>query len=192
MKDEYGAAVISREGELSGRRLALRSFRDGDAAAIVWHADNPNVARYLRERFPQPYTRAAAAAWLESVTDEKPARNLAITVEDQVIGGIGLAPGTDIHRVSAEVGYWLGEAMWGQGIATCALRLFIPYALASFPVCNRLFAYVDEEHAASIRVLEKNGFRQEGRFVGAAVQRGSLRNQLVFGLTRGEVAVDSR
>src|SRR4051794_21485835 len=94
----------------------LRPYRDGDQADIVRHANNPNVARHLRDLFPQPYTGADADAWIRRVLRERPTLNFAICHEDKVIGGIGLMLGSDIHRVSAEVGYWLGESFWGGGI----------------------------------------------------------------------------
>src|SRR5207237_10231384 len=87
--------------------LALRPCREGDQADIVRHANNPNVARHLRDLFPQPYTPKDAKAWITRVARLSPPLNLAITAEDLFMGGIGLAPGTDIHRISAEVGYWL-------------------------------------------------------------------------------------
>ena len=166
----------------------LRPFREGDQADIVCHANNPNVARYLRDYFPQPYTLADANDWIRRAVREKPAVNLAICDDDKVIGGIGLMPGGDMHRVSAEVGYWLGEAYWGRGIAAAALIELTPYAFRTFPELNRLFAYVDQEHAASIRVLEKAGFRREGHLVGAAMKHGQIRNQFLYGITRKEVA----
>jgi RimJ/RimL family protein N-acetyltransferase len=166
---------------------SLRPFRNGDQADLVRHANNPNVVRHLRERFPQPYTWKDAEEWIVRTQAEQPRLNLAIVVEDRLIGGIGIMPGTDSRRVSAEIGYWLGEAYWGRGLATSAVRQGIQYALATLPDVNRLFAFVDEGHLASIRVLEKNGFRQEGRLIGASIKGGEIRNQLLYAVTRAEV-----
>jgi len=177
---------VSLHMEIELSICALRPCRDGDQADIVRHANNPNVATHLRDVFPQPYTRNDADKWIAHVAKESPPLNLAITVENRLIGGIGLMPGTDIHRVSAEVGYWLGESHWGRGIATCALQGITQYAFATFSELNRLFAYVDQDHAASIRVLEKAGFRCEGRLIGAAVKHGQIRNQILYAITRAE------
>jgi RimJ/RimL family protein N-acetyltransferase len=164
----------------------LRAFRDGDQADLVRHANNPNVARYLRDLFPQPYTWADAEGWIHRVAKVKPALNFAICYEDKVIGGIGLMPGADIHRVSAEIGYWLGESFWGRGIAATALAELTRYAFTTFTELNRLFAYVDEEHVASIRVLEKAHFRREGHLLGAAIKHGKIHNQFLYAITREE------
>lgn len=167
---------------------SLRPFRAGDEADLVRHANNPNVARHLRERFPQPYTWRAAEEWIALSREQSPALNLAITVDDRLIGGIGLMPGADSCRASAEVGYWLGEDHWGRGIATCALRQIIFYGFKTLPDLNRIFAFVDEGHDASMRVLEKNGFRREGHLFGSSLKRGELRNQYLYAITRAEAA----
>jgi RimJ/RimL family protein N-acetyltransferase len=141
---------------------------------------------HLRDQFPQPYTTADADDWIARVNRQSPVVNFAICVPDRLVGGIGLMPGSDIHRVSAEVGYWLGESFWGRGIATCALEAITRYAFDNLPDLNRLFAYVDEDHTASIRVLEKAGFRPEGRLIGAAIKHGQIRNQWLYATTRAE------
>jgi [ribosomal protein S5]-alanine N-acetyltransferase len=174
-------------GQLPVRSL-LRPYREGDQADLVRHANNPNVARHLRDLFPQPYAWADADSWIRRSMSERPTLNFAICHEDKVVGGIGLMQGSDIQRVSAEVGYWIGEAFWGRGIAAAALKEFARYAFASFPELNRLFAYVDEQHAASIRVLEKAQFRREGHLIGAAIKQGLIRNQFLYAITRDEAA----
>jgi [ribosomal protein S5]-alanine N-acetyltransferase len=166
----------------------LRPCRDGDQPDIVRHANNRAVARHLRELFPQPYTLQDANDWIARASAQSPPLNLAITIDDRFIGGIGLAPGSDIHRVSAEVGYWLGQEFWGRGIAACALRGLTRYAFATFPDLNRLFAYVDEDHPPSIRVLEKAAYRREGHLLGAATKHGQIRNQFLYAITRDEAA----
>jgi ribosomal-protein-alanine N-acetyltransferase len=165
----------------------LRPCRTGDRADLVRHANNSSVACHLRERFPHPYTLRDADDWIARVADQTPPLNLAITIDNRVIGGIGIAPGADSHRISAEIGYWLGESFWGRGIATCALAGMTQYAFATFPELNRLFAYVDEDHPASIRVLEKAAYRREGRLLGSAIKYGRIHDQLMYAITRGEL-----
>lgn len=168
--------------------IALRPFRDGDQPDLVRQANNANVARHLRERFPQPYTPQAAEDWIALCRDQSPALNLAITSADRLIGSIGLLPGSDSSRASAEVGYWLGEDHWGRGIATLALHKIVEHGFRTLPDLNRIFAYVDEGHTASLRVLEKNGFRREGHLLGATLKRGELRNLFLYAITRHEAA----
>jgi [ribosomal protein S5]-alanine N-acetyltransferase len=166
---------------------SLRPCREGDQAEIVGHANNPRVAAHLRDRFPQPYTWKDADEWIARMAGQSPVTNFAITVEDRFVGGIGLLLGSDIHRISAEVGYWLGESYWGRGIASCALGGITRYAFATFQELNRVFAYVEEDHLASIGVLEKNHFRREGHLLGAAIKDRRVLNQFIYGITRSEM-----
>ena len=71
-------------------------------------------------------------------------------------------PLADVARRSAEIGYWLGEANWGKGIMTDALRAVSKYVFTSFDVC-RIQTIVFESNQASIRVLDKAGYAFEGR-----------------------------
>jgi len=61
------------------------------------------------------------------------------------------------HSGQHEVGYWLGRDYYGKGIATVALSLF----LREFRV-RPLYAHVAKHNGASIRVLEKCGFKMTG------------------------------
>src|SRR3954466_4103733 len=102
---------------LTGARCVIRPWRMSDAEAVVRHANNINVARQLRDRFPHPYSRANASAFLKAATSAPEPSNLAIEVENEAIGAIGYVSGIDVERYSSEIGYWLGEAYWGRGIA---------------------------------------------------------------------------
>jgi RimJ/RimL family protein N-acetyltransferase len=150
-----------------------------DAEALVRHANNVNVARQLRDRFPHPYTRANASAFLKAATSAPEPSNLAIDVNGEAIGAIGYVPGVDVERYSAEIGYWLGEAHWRCGIGTEALRLVTEHV---FDVMNmlRLFALPFADNAGSIRVLEKAGYAREAVLRASSVKYGQPRDQLLY------------
>lgn len=99
-------------------KFILREFRPGDRDSIVKYANNRNVSIKLRDRFPFPYTLKDADWWIANSNPRAPARNFAIDVDGQAVGGIGLELGEDVFRCSAELGYWLGEPYWGSGIIT--------------------------------------------------------------------------
>lgn len=162
----------------------LRPWQPADAEPLVRHADNPNVSRNLRDAFPSPYTRADARAWIESASRHSPPRNVAIAVSGEAAGGIGLhPPATDVHRLSGEIGYWLGEAHWGNGIMTEAVAAFTRYAFETFGLV-RIHASVFDRNLASARVLEKAGYLLEGRLRHAVVKHGELLDELIFATTR--------
>jgi RimJ/RimL family protein N-acetyltransferase len=95
------------------------------------------------------------------MAEASPIVNLAIDMDGACIGGIGLILNSDVYVYSAEIGYWLGEPFWNQGIATEAVRQMIEYCFYYFDII-RIYAEVFEINKASMRVLEKNGFYLEG------------------------------
>ena len=164
---------------LRGQRCALRRWRMSDAASIVHHANNLNVAKHLRDRFPHPYTHEDAQGFLSFASKEDPQTNFAIDVGGEAAGGLGYVPGSDIERYSAEVGYWLGESCWGHGVATEALQMFKRYAFSELGLL-RLFALPLADNRGSIRVLEKAGFEFEGTLRASCVKFGQRRDQAIY------------
>lgn len=164
---------------LRGERCTLRPWRPGDAASLVLHANNINVAKHLRDRFPHPYTSENAREFLKAVAGAEDPTNFAIDVSGEAVGGLGFVPGRDIERYSAEVGYWLGQAMWNRGIVSEALGLFTRYAFDELRLL-RLFALPFADNAGSIRVLEKAGFTREGTLRASCVKYGEQRDQALF------------
>jgi ribosomal-protein-alanine N-acetyltransferase len=169
--------------ELKLEHGTLRRWRVGDEASLIRHANNRNISRNLRDRFPYPYTAADADAWIGRASVETPARNFAIVVDGAAVGGIGLELGEDVFRRSAEIGYWLGEPFWGRGIVTEAVRAVTAYAFATFDLC-RLQAHVFEWNPASARVLEKAGYALEGRARLAVTKDGRTIDRLGYALIR--------
>mgnify|MGYP006276359909 CR=1 FL=1 len=151
----------------------LRPWRHDDLDALVRHADDPRVARTLRDQFPQPYTRAEGERWIDHATNAGRARELAIEVDGEAVGGVGMVPGEDVYRYCAEVGYWLGHGYWGRGIMTDAMRAFSAHLLEERGFL-RLEAPVFANNPASARVLEKAGFVQESIKRRAVVKAGEL------------------
>lgn len=164
---------------LEGRRCTVRHWKMTDAAALVQHANDPAVAQNLRDRFPYPYLRAHAQAFLKAAVSAAESSNLAIDVGGQAVGAIGYVAGADVERYSAEIGYWLGQSFWGRGIATEALELVTAHAFGT-PNLLRLFALPFADNPASIRVLEKAGYVREGTLRSSAVKFGRPRDQALY------------
>lgn len=161
----------------------VRPFVAADAAALIRHANNRAVWLTLRDRFPHPYTADDATAFLRAATGQQPPCDLAIATDDEVIGGIGLQRQSDVHRLTAEIGYWLGEPFWGRGIATRAVRAVTDWAFATWSL-ERLYACVFATNPASARVLEKAGYRFEGRLRRAVIKDGRVLDQLLYAALR--------
>jgi RimJ/RimL family protein N-acetyltransferase len=164
-------------------QCVLRPWRPSDVAALVWHANNRNIWRNVRDRFPHPYTREAGEFWVQIANENPYEPNFAIAVDDEAVGGIGLIFGQDIDRRSAEIGYWLSEQYWGRGIATAAVRALTEYAFAHFDLA-RIWANVFAWNPGSMRVLEKAGFVREGILRKAATKDGQTIDVVMYALVR--------
>lgn len=144
------------------------------------HANNINIAKQLRDRFPHPYTRASAVAFLRAIEDREPT-NFAIEIGGEAGGGIGFVIGTDVERFSAEIGYWLSELYWGRGIVTEALTLVTQYMFDRHNLL-RVYALPFADNAASLRVLEKAGYVREGVLRSSSVKYGEPRDQALYAI----------
>ena len=165
--------------ELHGTRCSVRPWRRSDADALVHHANNINVARNLRDRFPHPYTRSDARLFLKHAAAADDPTNLCIEVDGLAAGAVGYVPGHDVERYSAEIGYWLGEELWGRGIVTEALSLVTTHAFTELNFL-RLFAVPFADNAASLRVLEKAGYEREALLRANAVKFGQPKDQWLY------------
>ena len=163
----------------------IRDWVNGDAQSLVRYANNRNVARWLRDRFPHPYTTADARTFLAAVAALNPQTTFAISTDEEAIGGVGLEFGSDIHRFTAELGYWLGEPFWGRGIRTDAARHLTAWAFQNLEI-YRIYATVFAGNQASMRVLEKAGFEREGRLRASVFKNGRIMDQLLYARIRAE------
>jgi RimJ/RimL family protein N-acetyltransferase len=158
----------------------VRSWEARDIASLVEQANSRKIWRNLRDHFPHPYTAADGRRFLKNVRATPSETMFAIAVDGKAVGGIGYVPQKDVERVSAEIGYWLGEAYWDRGIATAALIAVTKYAIERHGL-TRLFALPFAWNMASCRVLEKAGYTLEARLRRSAIKDGEITDQLLYG-----------
>src|SRR6185295_1122573 len=114
---------------LTLKTCVIRSWRTADVKSLVRYANNRNIWMSVRDRFPYPYTARDAREFIRRTRGQRPETTFAIAVGDEAIGGIGVQLQVDVERVSAEIGYWVGEPFWGRGIATEAVVAVTGYAM---------------------------------------------------------------
>ena len=156
----------------------LRPWRADDLDSLVANASDKNVSRGLRDRFPYPYTGNDGRAWLARAVDESD-RSWAIEIDGAAVGGVSLHPGSDVHRHSAELGYWIGRRFWGFGIMSSIVARFADDAMPTFCL-HRLYAMVYANNPASTRVLEKAGFEREVVQKSAVLKCGELLDLIAY------------
>lgn len=171
--------------QLELTRCTIRSWRHDDAAELTEGANNRNIWICVSDKLAFPYTRADAESYLQRTINSEVEHSFSIEVDGRVAGGIGIHPGVDIYRVSAEIGYWLAEPYWGRGIMSEAVRGFVANRFALFPL-ERIFAQVYARNAGSARVLEKAGFQLEGRLRRNVIKNGEVLDSLMFAKLRDD------
>lgn len=129
----------------------LRDVIESDLPILFAHQRDPVATRMAA--FPARDWDAFVAHWRGKVLGEQSVCKRTILIGDDVAGHIG-SWNQDGKRL---VGYWLGRAYWGRGIATAALAEFLAHDTA-----RPLHAFVAALNVGSIRVLEKCGFRRVG------------------------------
>ncbi len=116
-------------------------------------------------------------------TQHSPPTVFAIDINGKASGGIGLHPLTDIHIKNAELGYWLANPFWGQGIMTRAVIQIVDYGFKNLDI-NRIFARSFGTNIASQKVLEKDGFVLEGEFKDTIYKNGEYLDELFYAVRR--------
>lgn len=164
-------------------QFALRSWQEDDADSLAHFANNPEIAKNLRDAFPHPYTLDDAHAFISMAS--KSTSIFAIEIAGKACGGIGLHPQHDIYRLNAEMGYWLGQPFWGQGIVSRAINQVVRYGFEYLPV-ERIFAVPFGSNLASQRVLEKNGFVLEAHLRATIIKNGRYEDEMIFAIRKNK------
>lgn len=157
----------------------IRPWKQTDAQKLAYYADNPRIAAGMRDLFPSPYTLDDAKRFIAMASGPSENLMLAIEVEGEAAGGIGIHPLNDVYRNTAEIGYWLAEPFWGKGIATSAVRALVPVAFERFAFL-RLQAGIFSGNPASMRVLEKNGFVKEAVHRNAITKDSRVMDEVLY------------
>jgi len=165
--------------ELRDDIVKLREFRETDKITLTSLCNNKKIHDNLRDMLPFPYLETDAEYFINLCQNENPKANLAIEFKGEFAGVIGLGLQTDVYKISAEIGYWLGEPYWGKGIATHAVGLMVNYGFSQLGLV-RLFSSVFDYNKASLRVMEKAGFQLEGIFRKAVLKNGNLCDEYRF------------
>ena len=154
---------ITPPDRLSDGVVALRPWRDDDAADLVAALNGDDeITRWL-DSIPQPYTDADAQAWLIHTRGAWSSGGAPFAVvddkTDELLAGITVR-WTDVVNAVAEVGYWTRASARRRGVMTRALRLASDWVFEEG--CERLVLRADVRNEGSQHVAERAGFEREG------------------------------
>lgn len=161
----------------------LRAWRETDLESLVQYANNPNIAENLTNAFPHPYTNENGEAFIKYASSANPLHIFAIEVGGEAVGGIGIHPQSDIMCKNAELGYWLAEPFWGNGIISKAIAQMVQYGFTTFDIV-RIYARPFGTNIASQKVLEKNGFVLEAHIHENIFKNGVFQDELIYAVRK--------
>ncbi len=157
----------------------IRDWQMEDAPSISKYANNRKIWQNLRDGFPNPYSIHDAEVFITRVNEANPRTVFAIATESEAIGSIGLMLGKDVHRFTAEIGYWLAEPFWSKGIMTHAVRFLAHWAFCELKL-HRISAAPYATNPASHSVLVKAGFTREGILRSSVFKDGKILDQFLY------------
>lgn len=168
-------------------KCLIRQWKIEDAKSLSKLLNNRHILDNLRDGLPFPYTEDDAKDYIQAMLSADPNSTFAfaIVVDERVVGSIGAFRCDNIHNQTAELGYYIGEAYWGQGIATAAVKQVCHY-IFHYTNILRIFAEPFAYNQGSCRVLEKAGFQCEGILRKNAVKNGKVLDMKMYSFIKDE------
>lgn len=140
-------------------KCSIRKWVLSDAKDLAVALSNKKVQDNLRDGLPYPYTEQEGKDFISAMlsADENETFAFAIIVDNIVIGSIGIFRQGNIHRQTAELGYYIAEEYWGKGIMTEAVKQICEYVFGNSDII-RIYAEPFGYNIASCRGLKKQDF----------------------------------
>ena len=166
----------------------IKKWELSDAKDLAAALSNTKIQDNLRDGLPYPYTEQDGLEYISGMfsADKSETFAFAVTTESKVIGSIGIFRQKNIHRQTAELGYFIAEGYWGKGIMTEAVKQSCKYVFDNSDII-RIYAEPFAYNAASCRVLEKAGFQYEGTLRNNAVKNGKVIDMKMYSLLKTEI-----
>lgn len=189
----YGDAVpVPPVRRPDGSVVELRMLARGDRRE--WEqlrADNVQWLRRWEATAPEPVTvRLSFRAMVRTFERESRAGRLlpyAVAVDGRLVGQMHLFGLTWGSMRSASAGYWIASSSAGRGITPLALAMACDHAFGTLGL-HRVEVNIRPDNAASLRVVEKLGFREEGLRQRLLHIDGAWHDHRSFAMTAEEVA----
>jgi RimJ/RimL family protein N-acetyltransferase len=156
--------------------IQLRRFSNMDQVRLAELCNNIKIWNNVRDFLPNPYTLQNAIEFIYFCEAEQQPITFAIDYKGELAGCIGLVLQTDVYRLGAEIGYWIGESYWGLGIATTAVELLTEYGFNQLGLV-RIHSGVFDFNTPFHKVLEKAGYKLEGIFEKSIIKNGVIHGE---------------
>ena len=159
--------------------MEFRSYDLDYADRFAQIRNNTSVLNNGYDKTPNPFTKQDAIKFMNTQLSKKPPQRFLIFYNNELAGEIGITIQDDVHRLCAEIGYFIAEPFWGKGLATEAIKKMTEYTFATFEIV-RIIAGVFDFNKASMKVLEKNGYYLESIRKKSVIKNGQIIDDYIW------------
>jgi len=159
--------------------MEFRQYSLDYADSFAQMRNNSNILDNGYDKTPNPFTKQDAIDFINIQLDQNPPQRFLIFYKNELAGEIGITIQDDVHRLCAEIGYFIAEPFWGKGLATEAIKLMTAYTFATFEIV-RIVAGVFDFNKASMKALEKNGYYLESIRKKAVIKKGQIIDDYIW------------
>lgn len=147
--------------------------------------NNKNIQNNLRDGLAYPYTKNDAIDFIQAMLNSNKDTTFAFAIisGEKVVGSIGVFRQDNIHKLTAEMGYYIAEPFWGKGLGTNAVKQVSNYIFNNTDII-RIFAEPFAYNTASCKILEKSGFVFEGTLRSNAIKNGQIVDMKMYSLIK--------
>ncbi len=161
--------------------IKLRELVESDSQRVAELINNKNVLEQLKDFIPYPYHESDAECFINLVAADSMQVHFGIEVDSVIVGVIGLVLQNDVYRLSAELGYWLGEEYWGNGIMSWSVKEMVKLGFNEHNLL-RIYSTAMEYNNRSQRVLEKSGFVLEAVLKKAIIKNNIIQDEYIYSI----------
>ncbi|MEP7164392.1 MAG: GNAT family protein [Ferruginibacter sp.] len=159
--------------------MEFRQYSLDYADTFAQMRNNPNVLDNRYDKSPNPFTKQDAIDFIKIQLGKNPPQRFFIFYDNELAGEIGITIQEDVHRLCAEIGYFIAEPFWGKGLATKAIAKMTEYSFATFDIV-RIVAGVFDFNKASMKALEKNKYYLESIRKKAVIKKGQIIDDYIW------------
>ena len=165
--------------------ISIRKWKIEDAEELKNAINNEKILYNLRDGIPYPYTIENAQEFItQTLNAPKDSQySWAILVDNKVIGSVGVFRKDNIHYQTAEIGYYIAEEYWGNGIMTKVITEVCNYIFNETDII-RIFAEPFAYNIPSCKVLEKAGFELEGILRNNAIKNNKILDMKMYSIIK--------
>ncbi len=164
-------------------KIDIREWRLSDKKDLAEFINNKKILDNLRDGIPFPYTENHSEEFINKALAAEKGKYFyfAIIDDDKAIGSIGVFRHENIHYRTAEIGYFIDENYWNQGVMSLSLKKTCDYIFENTDIV-RIFAMPFAHNKASVKVLENCGFQYEGILRKNAFKNGEFLDMIMYSL----------